>query len=143
MRLEQLTIILEVARVGSMSQAAKNLSLSQPSLSTAIASLEKELGLKLFNRSSRGITPTPSGQEVLDIAQSFFDQMRQLRQLAPENTRQPERLEIAASPSAASTFCLRLSVNSASFILMYRSPFPSAVFLSFWKRWPTHQISLA
>ena len=106
MRLEQLTIILEVARVGSMSQAAKNLSLSQPSLSTAIASLEKELGLKLFNRSSRGITPTPSGQEVLDIAQSFFDQMRQLRQLAPENTRQPERLEIAASPSAASTILL-------------------------------------
>lgn len=81
MRLEQLTMILEVARAGSISQAAKNLSLSQPSLSTAIASLEKELGLKLFNRSSRGISPTPSGQEVLEIAQNFFAQMDQLRQL--------------------------------------------------------------
>lgn len=39
MRLEQLSMILEVARAGSISQAAKNLSLSQPSLSTAIASL--------------------------------------------------------------------------------------------------------
>ena len=44
MRLEQLTIILEVARVGSMSQAAKNLSFSQPSLSTALASLKKSWG---------------------------------------------------------------------------------------------------
>ena len=106
MRLEQLSMILEVARAGSISQAAKNLSLSQPSLSTAIASLEKELGLKLFNRSSRGISPTPSGQEVLEIAQNFFAQMDQLRQLVPENKRRPERLEIAASPSAASTILL-------------------------------------
>ena len=84
MRLEQLRIILEVARVGSISQAAKNLMLSQPSLSTAIASLEKELGLKLFNRSPRGITPTPSGQDVLAIAQNFFDNLDQLHQLVRE-----------------------------------------------------------
>lgn len=106
MRLEQLRIILEVARVGSISQAAKNLTLSQPSLSTAIASLEKELGLKLFNRSPRGITPTPSGQDVLAIAQNFFDHLDQLHQLVPENDRRPERLEIAASPSVASTILL-------------------------------------
>ena len=106
MRLEQLTIILEVAQTGSISQAAKNLGLSQPSLSTAIASLEKELGLKLFNRSVRGVTATPSGQEVLTIAQRFLEQLGILRQLVPSNTRRPERLEIAASPSAASTVLL-------------------------------------
>lgn len=116
MRLEQLQMILEIARVGSMSQAARNLSLSQPSLSAAVASLEKELGLKLFNRSSRGAVPTPSGQEVLEIVQQFYTQLAQIQQLAPTDSRQPEQLKIIAIPSACNTILLEAI---AQFKLLY------------------------
>ena len=106
MRIEQLQIILEVARTGSISQAARNLSLSQPSLSAAVASLERELGLKLFNRSSRGMTPTPSGQEVLEIVESFNQELARIWELLPENDRQPEQIQVLAIPSACNSILL-------------------------------------
>ena len=63
MRLEQLYNIVEVYKSRSMSQAAKNLFISQPSLSASVAALEEELGRKLFIRSSTGVTPTEYGEK--------------------------------------------------------------------------------
>jgi DNA-binding transcriptional LysR family regulator len=57
-RLRDLHIFLTVSQRGSISQAAAHLGVSQPAVSGAIAELEQTLGVQLFDRSTRGVTPT-------------------------------------------------------------------------------------
>lgn len=47
---------VEVARVGSLSKAAENLILAQPNLSRAVRDLEQEAGIKIFERTAKGMT---------------------------------------------------------------------------------------
>lgn len=61
MTIQQLQYVLEIARCGSASRAAKNLFLSQPNLSSAIKNLEQELGFPIFERTSAGMKLTPAG----------------------------------------------------------------------------------
>ena len=58
MRVQQLKYILKVAEVGSITEAAKLLFISQPSLSNSIKETEKEAGITIFLRSRNGITLT-------------------------------------------------------------------------------------
>ena len=58
MTIQQVQYILEVSQTGSISRAASNLFLAQSNLSSAIRSLEQELGFPIFTRSNRGIQPT-------------------------------------------------------------------------------------
>lgn len=57
--MEHLRTFLTVYRVGSLTEAARLLGISQPTVSTHVHSLEQNLGLRLFERSSSGVTPTP------------------------------------------------------------------------------------
>ena len=57
MTVQQLKYILKVAEVGSITEAAKQLFISQPSLSNSIKETEKEAGITIFLRSRIGITP--------------------------------------------------------------------------------------
>lgn len=66
MRLEQIKQVLEIARTGSFSSAARNLYMSQPNLSLSIKQLEDELNCQLFVRKSNGIIPTEEGQAVIE-----------------------------------------------------------------------------
>ena len=70
----QLRLVVEVVETGSISKAANNLFISQPNLSSQIASLEKEIGKKLFTRSNRGMTLTAYGVEVYNQAKSVVKQ---------------------------------------------------------------------
>ena len=63
MDIQQLKYAVEVERCGSISRAAEALFVSQPFLSKAVRELERELGLELFNRSTRGVSPTKRGAE--------------------------------------------------------------------------------
>ncbi|QBJ96601.1 LysR family transcriptional regulator [Rhodococcus sp. ABRD24] len=65
MRLRQVEYFLAVAEAGSITQAAANLYLAQPSLSYQITTLEKELGGQLFERLPRGLRLTPAGRVFL------------------------------------------------------------------------------
>lgn len=60
--LEHLRTFLTVYRVGSVTEAAKLLGISQPTASTHVHSLEQNLGLRLFERSPSGVTPTPKAE---------------------------------------------------------------------------------
>ena len=53
---------LSVARLGSVTRAARDMHVSQPAVSLAIAKLEDELGVKLFVRTNRGIRLTNEGE---------------------------------------------------------------------------------
>ena len=61
-RLEVNVLIVVIAQEGSFSRAAKMLRIAQPSLSRKVASLEKDLGAKLFERSTRRLELTKAGQ---------------------------------------------------------------------------------
>ena len=66
--LEDLAVLVLVARTGSIGRAAEELRLSQPSVSRRVAALEQRLRVRLLHRSPRGTTLTPSGQLVVDWA---------------------------------------------------------------------------
>lgn len=65
MRIEQLEYFLQVANYGSLSLTAKKINVGQPTLSAAIAGLEKEVGRPLFRRTWRGMDLTAFGREIL------------------------------------------------------------------------------
>jgi DNA-binding transcriptional LysR family regulator len=74
MTLQQLKYIRTVADKGTISEAAKALFLSQPSLTTAIHELETEMGITIFHRTNKGITLTSDGEEFLGYARQVLEQ---------------------------------------------------------------------
>jgi len=72
--LQQLKYALAIADCGSMNEAAKQLFISQPSLSETMKELETETGIEIFLRSNRGISLTPEGEEFLGYARQVTEQ---------------------------------------------------------------------
>jgi DNA-binding transcriptional LysR family regulator len=68
MNIQYLKYALEVAKQKSISKASRALYMGQPNLSRAIKELEDELGIVIFERNSKGIIPTPDGEEFLQYA---------------------------------------------------------------------------
>ena len=65
MTLQQLRYIITVAETGTMTEAANALFISQPSLSNAIHELEKEMGIRIFDRTNKGIIVSKDGEAFL------------------------------------------------------------------------------
>ena len=74
MTLTQLRYVIEIANSSSMNEAAKNLFVSQPSLSGSIRELENEIGITIFIRSNRGVQLTPEGTDFLGYARQVVEQ---------------------------------------------------------------------
>lgn len=74
MTLRQLQYLDTVARKGSITAAAATLFISQPSLTSAIHELEKEMGITIFLRSHKGISLTSEGEEFLGYARQILEQ---------------------------------------------------------------------
>ena len=69
---------MKISEVGSINKASESLYVSQPSLTSAIQEVEKEIGFKIFHRSGRGVTLTPEGTEFILYARQIIDQYEQL-----------------------------------------------------------------
>lgn len=78
MNIQQLRYVVEVDRTRSITEAAENLFMGQPNLSRAIKELETELGLQLFQRSTRGISTTQAGEEFIYYAKGVLSQFDEL-----------------------------------------------------------------
>jgi DNA-binding transcriptional LysR family regulator len=76
-KLRDLHVFLNAARSGSMAQAARKLGVSQPTISEAIADLESTFGVKLLDRTSRGVEPTIFGNALMRRAVAAFDELKQ------------------------------------------------------------------
>lgn len=74
MTLQQLNYIITISEIGSINRAAEKLYVSQPSLTSAIKELEKELGIVIFNRTGRGVTLTAEGLDFLPYARQVYGQ---------------------------------------------------------------------
>lgn len=72
MTFDQIRFFLEVAYCSSFSLASKRLYVSQPNLTKAIASMEKEIGVKLFDRTTRKVVLTEAGERLLVQAETMF-----------------------------------------------------------------------
>ncbi len=100
MQLHQLQYIVETDRLGSISRAAESLYLSQPNLSTTISELEKELGIRIFDRTNRGVVPTEEGAVFLSYAQSIVNQIANLEKMYQQDKKDAATLRLAwASPA--------------------------------------------
>ncbi len=118
MKLEQLIQIAAVEKYHSVSEAARQLYISQPALSTSISNLEAELNVQIFKRGAKGTVPTPQGLEVLQLAREALDAIKRMQQVG--------------SPAGAVSGDVYLLLSSAySFIVpelmkRFRADYPQA-----------------
>ena len=77
LKLRDLDILLAVVETGSMGKAANRLNVSQPAISKAIVELEHALGVKLLDRSRRGVVPTAYGSALAKRSVAIFNDLRQ------------------------------------------------------------------
>jgi LysR family transcriptional regulator of gallate degradation len=75
--LRHLRVAREVARLGSISAAARSVALSQPAITQAIAALERLYGVSLFNRTNAGVTPTEAGELLAERVERAFVHLRE------------------------------------------------------------------
>lgn len=76
-KLHELRVLVAVAQYGTMARAAVQLGMSQPSVSQAVANLEDAFGVKLFDRSPRGVEPTVYARVLLERTRVVFDELAQ------------------------------------------------------------------
>jgi DNA-binding transcriptional LysR family regulator len=101
----QLTAFLAIIRGGSVTAAADELVVTQPSVSSAVAALSKELGCELFERAGRGIRLTDAGTAFAAYAEDVLGLLEKGRTAAREAAGvTARRLEIAAVTTAAESF---------------------------------------
>jgi len=77
LKLHDLHVLLTVAELGSMGKAAERLAVSQPSVSKAIADIEHTIGVRLLDRTSKGVETTAYGRALLRRGMGAFDELRQ------------------------------------------------------------------
>lgn len=74
MTLQQLKYVVTVAETGTITEAAKKLYISQPSLTNAIHDLEKEMNVEIFHRTNKGIDISKEGEDFLGYARQVLEQ---------------------------------------------------------------------
>ena len=78
MTIQQLIYVITISEAGSLNKAAETLYISQPSLTSSMQELEKELGITIFNRSGRGVSLTNDGLEFMQYARHVVQQYDRL-----------------------------------------------------------------
>ncbi|EPL03415.1 LysR family transcriptional regulator [Pseudomonas sp. CF161] len=104
MNLKFLETFVWVARLKSFRLTADKLFTTQASISSRIAVLEGELGVKLFLRDSRGVSLTPDGLKVLDYAEQMLDTMQSLKQSIEAPSSKVGRIRIGVMDTVIHTW---------------------------------------
>ena len=97
--LRQLDYIVTVSRLGRFGLAAEVLNVSQPSLSAQIATVEQELGLRIFERDRGGVQVTAKGEEFISRAQKILADVQDLRHAMTSDAPVGGRLRLGVLPS--------------------------------------------
>lgn len=116
LRLRDLHVVFAVADCGSMAKAAESLRVTQSAVSQMIAEVEQELGVRLFDRSRRGVEPTIYGRALIKRGKAAFDELRlgiqEIDYLKSEGVGEirigcPETLAASVLPTAIDIFSSR------------------------------------
>ena len=95
MTLQQLKYVVTVADKGTISSAAKDLFISQPSLTNAIKELEEEIQITIFNRTNKGIIVSNEGNEFLAYARQVLEQFNLLEEKFLNVKKQSPRFSVS------------------------------------------------
>ena len=96
MTIQQLKYMIMIAEKGSITEAAKELYISQPSLSGAIKDVEKEVKITIFNRCRAGVALTTEGMEFLGYARQVVQQMELLESKYINNLPEKQRFCVSS-----------------------------------------------
>ena len=130
-KFDELRIVLAIAGQGSITRAAPLLLMPQPNVSRALASIERRLGLPLFNRHKHGLTPSEFGQHFLLQAEQLLEQQRALQALADQYKRSLAGGVTLGAPIGIHAFLARhllapLQAQMPELVLDLRTRIPSA-----------------
>lgn len=106
MNIQHLIYVLEVNNCGSISKAAQNLFMAQPNLSNAIKDLEREIGIVIFNRTSKGVETTPEGLEFLRHANEIVSRFNALEHFYRKQ--KPNIIRLSITTMRSSNICTKL-----------------------------------
>ncbi|MEM1306559.1 MAG: LysR family transcriptional regulator, partial [Pseudomonadota bacterium] len=103
--LRQIQYFLAVAEHRNFGAASAALAVSQPSLSKQLAAMEDELGVVLFERTSRRVTLTTTGENLLPIARTILNEVREFHAIARGASGLfGDRLSVGVLPSVGAYF---------------------------------------
>ena len=109
---------VEVAKAGSLNKASENLYVALPNVSRSIRELEADLGITIFDRSAKGVTLTPDGEEFIGYAKEILKQIEQVETLYKDNSIKKQKFSISVPRAsyiadAFAAFSCSLSKNAA------------------------------
>ncbi|MEG1912311.1 MAG: LysR family transcriptional regulator [Cloacibacillus sp.] len=102
--IQHLRYAVEVERTGSISRAAENLYMGQPHLSKAIRELEEDMNITIFNRTTKGVAPTPQGERFLEYARNILAQIDELESLYKPSGARSFSISLPRASYAAAAF---------------------------------------
>jgi LysR family transcriptional regulator, regulator of abg operon len=124
MKVQHIQVLVAIADHGSLRAAAAALGKSQPALTQALQQAEEELGVAIFNRTSRGVEVTPMGERILTRARTIASEIGRLdEEVAQLRGEQVGAVHVCVSPLAA----VRIMPRALTF---------------FRKSWPTVDVRL-
>lgn len=97
-----------VAREGSISAAARRIDVTQPAVSSQIKSLQRSLGIKLFEKSGRGLVLTPAGATMYAYADEIFALAREMLETLDRGGRRALRLAVGVAEGVSAVLTTRL-----------------------------------
>lgn len=114
---------VEIARIGSINKAAEELYVAQPNLSRAIKELEADLGITVFDRTSRGMVLTAEGEEFIQYAKKVLNQIDEIEKLYKTGTPIKRRFSISVPRAsyisdAFAHFTTKIGSDSAELFYM-------------------------
>ena len=96
MNLLYMKYAVEVASAGSLNKASERLYVDQANLSRSIKELEASLGVAIFERSARGMKPTPDGEVFLKYAKNILGQIDKVENMFRNGTERKLRFSLSA-----------------------------------------------
>ena len=85
----------EVARAGSLSKASEALLIAVPNISRSIKELEADLGIAIFDRTTKGMCLTPEGEEFMNYAKTILGQIEQVKKIYKDGASKKQKFSIS------------------------------------------------
>ncbi len=95
MNLLHVKYAVEIAKAGSLNKASEKLFVALPNISRSLKELEADIGITIFERSAKGVTPTPEGEEFLGYAKSILSQIDQVENLYKDSAAKKHKFSIS------------------------------------------------
>lgn len=111
--LRHLTFFVAVADAGQVGVGAAELGMTQPPVSQGLQRLERELGVRLFERNARGVVLTSAGRDLLPRARAILDQADELRAAATTGVQERITLRIGFVPQIPPAAAAEAAVSAS------------------------------